>query len=355
MRLKDIKLEEKRQNMKQRNIIIIDDEQGVIDSISVYLKRAGFNVYGYTDPVKGIEAIKKEKFDLLILDFLMTPLHGDQVVEKIREFDDSLYIILLTGHKDLAPPLETIKRLQIQGYCEKSDKFDQMLLLVESGIKSVEQYEKLNEINEKLRDKQEELEQAYMETIEVLRGTVEAKDIYTVGHSERVSKYALLIGKKIGLSEKDLHILEVGSLFHDIGKIGIPDYIITKAGKLSVDEYSEIKNHPSIGEHILSNSKLFKDMIPIVLHHHERWDGKGYPKQLKGEKIPPLARIAAVADSFDAMTSRRSYRDELSIEVARDEIEKNIGTQFSPIEAQAMLDLIDNEKEKILEIKSISR
>lgn len=199
MRIRDAERLKKLDGKEVRKIIIMDDESGVVDSISVYLKKEGFDVDGFTNPEKGIEAVKKNNYDLLILDFLMMPMHGDQVVEKIREFNQELYIILLTGHKDLAPPLETIKRLQIQGYCEKSDKFDQMLLLVESGIKSVEQMEKIKEINVELRDKQDKLQEAYMETIEVLSSTVEAKDKYTLGHSERVSQYSVLIGKKLGL------------------------------------------------------------------------------------------------------------------------------------------------------------
>ena len=117
-------------------IIVVDDESGIIDSLSIFLKRSGYEFTGVTNPLEAIELVKKEHFDLMLLDFIMTPIHGDQVVERIREFNKELYILLLTGHKDLAPPLETIKRLDIQGYCEKSDKFDQLLLLIESGIKA---------------------------------------------------------------------------------------------------------------------------------------------------------------------------------------------------------------------------
>ena len=119
-------------------IIVVDDESGIIDSLSVFLRKSGYTLVGVTDPLEAIERVKKEHFDLMLLDFIMSPIHGDKVVEEIRKFNKELYILLLTGHKDLAPPLETIKRLDIQGYCEKSDKFDQLLLLIESGIKSIE-------------------------------------------------------------------------------------------------------------------------------------------------------------------------------------------------------------------------
>ena len=350
-----LKEQEEAQNAQNNNssykILAVDDEIGIVDSLSIFLKRSGYTFAGETDPTKAIERLKNEHFDLLLLDFIMTPLHGDQVVEEIRKFNKELYIILLTGHKDLAPPLETIRRLDIQGYCEKSDKFDQLLLLIESGIKSVAQMQEIKRINDELSDTYEKLEQAYMESIQTVRYTVEAKDTYTRGHSDRVSEYSVLIGEKLGINQEDIRRLRIGGLFHDVGKIGVPDNILQKNGKLSDDEYSEIKNHPTIGAHILSSASIFKDIIPIVKHHHERFDGRGYPGQLRGEEIPYLARIAAVADSFDAMTSRRVYRDSLPIDVVIVEIEKNKGTQFDPSVADAFLDILRNNYDKIKEIQ----
>ena len=261
-------------------IIAVDDEEGIVDSLSIFLKRSGYNFTGVTDPMEAIEKVRNEHFDLMILDFIMTPIHGDQVVEEIRKFNKDLYILLLTGHKDLAPPLETIKRLDIQGYCEKSDKFDQLLLLIESGIKSIEQMNQIKRINDELSDTYEKLEKAYLESIQTLRYTVEAKDTYTRGHSDRVSEYSVLIGKYMGLSDDDLRILQLGGLFHDIGKIGVPDVILQKDSKLTDDEYSQIKQHPNIGVHILSNASIFNDILPIVEHHHEKYDGTGYPRKI---------------------------------------------------------------------------
>lgn len=332
-------------------IIAVDDEAGIIDSLSIFLKRSGYSFTGVTDPVEAIEKIKNEHFDLLLLDFIMTPLHGDQVVEEIRKFNKDLYILLLTGHKDLAPPLDTIRRLDIQGYCEKSDKFDQLLLLIESGIKSVEQMRQIKSINAKLADTYQQLEQAYMESIQTVRYTVEAKDTYTRGHSDRVSEYSVLIGKKLGLSEEDLKRLKIGGLFHDVGKIGVPDNILQKNGKLSDDEYSEIKNHPTIGAHILSTASIFQDILPIVKYHHERFDGNGYPERLQGENIPYLARITAVADTFDAMTSKRVYRDSLSLDTVIDEFKRCRGTQFDPSIDDLFMNILQNDYNSILEIQ----
>ena len=193
-------------------IIAVDDEEGIIDSLSIFLKRSGYQFTGVTDPREAIERVKNEHFDLMLLDFIMTPFHGDQVVEEIRKFNKELYILLLTGHKDLAPPLETIRRLDIQGYCEKSDKFDQLLLLIESGIKSIEQMNQIKKINAELSQTYEQLERAYLDSIQTLRYTVEAKDPYTRGHSDRVAQYSVLIGKHLGLPDEDLRTLEIGGL-----------------------------------------------------------------------------------------------------------------------------------------------
>ena len=339
------------QAQQDYKIIAVDDEEGIIDSLSIVLKRTGYQFTGVTDPVEAIERIRNEHFDLLLLDFLMTPYHGDQVVEEIRKFNKELYILLLTGHKDLAPPLETIKKLDIQGYCEKGDKFDQLLLLIESGIKSIKQMREIKRINDELSDAKDQLERAYLESIQTLRYTVEAKDTYTRGHSDRVSEFAVLIGQKMGLSEAKLKTLKIGGLFHDIGKIGIPDSILLKETRLSDDEYSEIKHHPSIGAHILSNATIFADIIPIVKYHHERYDGRGYPENLAGENIPLLARITTVADAFDAMSSRRTYRNNLDIETIKEEFRKNRGTQFDPKIDDIFLDILENELDKIKEIQ----
>ena len=149
-----------------------------------------------------------------------------------------------------------------------------------------------------------------------------------------------------------MKILRIGGLFHDIGKIGVPDSILLKTSKLTDEEYSEIKNHPSIGAHILSNATIFKDIIPIVKHHHEKYDGNGYPSKLKGEDIPLFARIAAIADTFDAMTSKRTYRDSLGLDVVKSEIERCKGTQFDPHLADVFLDILNNHYNDIVEIQS---
>ena len=325
-------------------IIGVDDEQGILDSLSIFMKRSGYEFVGITDPLEAINRVKSEHFDLMILDFIMDPIHGDKVVEEIRKFNKDLYILLLTGHKDLAPPLETIHQLDIQGYCEKSDKFDQLLLLIESGLKSVSQMRTISKMND-------DLQKAYMDSIEILRHTVEAKDPYTKGHSDRVSAYAVLLGQKLSLAGEDIEKLRIGGLFHDIGKIGIPDSILLKESKLTDEEYAKIKEHPVIGYNMLEHATMFNDILDIVKYHHEKFDGSGYPEHLAGSNIPYLARVTAVVDAFDAMTSKRSYRDSLPMDVVKSEILTNLGSQFDPEVGIAFLDILDNNFNAIKEIQ----
>jgi putative nucleotidyltransferase with HDIG domain len=483
-------------------ILILDDEEGIIKSIGVLLKRSGYYHVGVTNPVEAIERVRSEAFDLLILDYIMEPLHGDQVVEQIRKFNDEIYILLLTGHKDLAPPLETIKALDIQAYCEKSDKFDQLMLLIESAIKSISQmrtiksfkdglnkilqavpkiyqlqpidnileeilagilplvhsdnafilvddyvetmeitkdiifkgigiyntdlenflgkitpelFEKLgnarlnkqiikfesgiifplindtnnvigtiyiesrdfedglklveiyasqaasslnnailhsmvNIKNEELNKTYRELQTRYMETIEALRLAVDAKDFYTRGHSDRVAFYALKLGEAFSLSSKELELLRISGIFHDIGKIGTTDDILLKVGKLTEKEYQEIKKHPIKGASILSAVSMFKEIVPVIQCHHERIDGKGYPMGLKGDQIPFLAKILAVADAFDAMTSDRLYRTKLGLDEAISQLIAGAGTQFDAEIIDKFIGLLNNYSELQKEI-----
>ena len=337
-------------------ILVVDDEEGIIESISIFLKRSGYNVTGITNPLEAIELIRNNNFDLLILDYIMAPIHGDKVIEEVRKFNQDLYILLLTGHKDLIPPLETIKKYDIQGYCEKSDNPNQLLVLIESALKSVEQVKTIRKINIELEQSKDKLADAYMGTVEALRIAVDAKDTYTKGHSDRVAFYSKLIAKEIGISEEEQERIYIGGLFHDIGKIGVPDAILQKQDKLTDDEYSEIKNHPLIGAQIINAATIFEDIIPIVKYHHERFDGKGYPGKLVGEEIPLYARIVTIADAFDAMTSDRQYRKGLLIDVAKDELIKNAGTQFDENLSKKFVKIIERDRDIIADaVKNMAK
>jgi len=192
----------------------------------------------------------------------------------------------------------------------------------------------------KTRDLHELLERAHIEMVIGFSEALDAKDQYTAGHSRRVMEYSVGIARRIKLKETDIERLRKSALLHDIGKIGIPDIVLHKKTALTDEEYSVIKSHTEIGATILKSVKSFKDFVPSVYHHHERYDGKGYPQGIAGEKIPLHARIIAVADSFDAMTSNRPYRKSYPMETALSELQRNKGIQFDPQITAAFIEIL---------------
>ncbi len=178
----------------------------------------------------------------------------------------------------------------------------------------------------------------YHEIIECITAALDAKDPYTAGHSQRVSEMAMKVCQLIGLREETTEQIHIAAHLHDIGKIGVPDAVLNKPDRLTDEEFEQIKKHPTIGAEILSKSHHLSEVKDIVLSHHERYDGKGYPQGLKAEKIPVGARIIAICDSIDAMTSTRSYRQARSFEFCYDEIKKNLGIMYDPIIGQYVLD-----------------
>lgn len=332
-------------------IITVEKDNSISDALKKMIRSAKYSLKKCDKISEVLSEIQIENYDILLLDFSDKPSEKLKILKQIRNINQEIYIILLINNKSQKTLLKELKELSVQGYCEKNDKLEQLPLFIESAVKSIDQMRTIKNINEELIKSKEKLEKAYLESIETLRFTVEAKDNYTRGHSDRVSEYSVLIGRKLGLPNKDLETLKIGGLFHDIGKIGISDSILLKNGKLTDEEYNEIKNHPIIGKNILSNAAIFEDIIPIVLYHHERYDGKGYPYGLSDKDIPLLARIVAVADAFDAMTSRRSYRNELDLGYVKDELKNKMGTQFDPVVATTFLDILNNEYRSILNIK----
>lgn len=210
--------------------------------------------------------------------------------------------------------------------------------------------EKNRELSYEIKQK-ENSEHMLEQSILLLSKTIEAKDHYTRGHSQRVAEYSRLIAEKAGKNEEEQKQIYYAGLLHDIGKIRIPDSIINKKGKLTDEEYGFIKLHPLAGEQILSGYSELSEFLIGAKFHQERYDGRGYPFGLSGEEIPEIARIIGVADSYDAMTSNRSYRKTLPQEVVRSEIEKNLGTQFDPVFGKIMLKIIDDDKDYVLRQK----
>ena len=316
------------------SILTLDDDPIITSTIQAYFQRSGYHVDVENNPYTAIERIRTGSYDILLLDFLMAPICGDQVVEEIRKFNKELFIILLTGHKSMAPPVKTIRQLDIQGYYEKNDRFDQLELLVESCVKSIKQMRTIKEYKA-------DLEKAYVQTIETLRHVVESRDKETKGHSERVAILAKALAEEMQLAQDDIETIHIAGLFHDVGKIGIPDSILLKNGSLTKEEFMTIKGHPAEGERIIVSYAPFKNLLNIVRGHHERYDGTGYPDGKAGNDICLGARIIAVADSFDAMMSNRTYRRGLGFDKTMDELVKGKGTQFDPAIVDAFLKLVE--------------
>lgn len=215
-------------------------------------------------------------------------------------------------------------------------------ILLETSKTIVNQNIALSQKNIELESSHKLLDESYINTVIAMSNAVDARDQYTAGHSSRVTKLSLMIAEKMKLKKKYIRILEYGTIFHDIGKIGIPDNILNKPGTLTKEEFDLIKSHPSMGTKILQDISFLQDALPLILHHHERFDGKGYPNNLAGHDIPLGSRIIAVADAYDAMTSDRPYRKALEKNVAITEIIKYSGAQFDPEIVNIFLEIIQD-------------
>ncbi len=308
------------------NILVIDDEEDMREFVAMCLEDFG---YGVTMAVDGADAIVKlnsKDFDLVVSDIEMPKMTGLDLLKLIKKDNGLISVIMLTGVKKVTTAIEVLK-LGADDYLIKPIKVEELKLSVEKSIfikKLKEQNFNLIKENEKyqvqlekmVEKRTEQLEDAIFSSLTIVASAIEAKDPYTRGHSNRVRLISLDIAKNLGLNEHQLNILEYGAMLHDVGKIGIRDDVLLKKGKLDSAEYEHIMSHPYVGSKIIENIKYYAPMIDCVKYHHEKFDGTGYPDNLKGEKIPLLARIIAVADTYDAMTTTRPYRKALSKEKA---------------------------------------
>jgi len=202
----------------------------------------------------------------------------------------------------------------------------------------------IHEQKQSLNTYAQELEEAYIATVQVLAAAIDARDPYTLGHSTRVAGLSMKVGQALGLGKKELDDLEIACLFHDVGKIKTPDIILNKRSKLDTSEYGQMMNHPEIGAEILSKAPSLVKYIPAVKHHHEWYNGEGYPEGLRKDQIPFSASIIAIADAYDAMTSQRPYRNALSEEEAIKELLNYSGKQFDPLLVEVFIEAIRDNK-----------
>ncbi|MBD5543690.1 MAG: response regulator [Lachnospiraceae bacterium] len=331
----------------KESILVVDDDLMNL-RIAEKMLEEQFHVKCVKSGKEALEFLEKEIPNLILLDLHMPEMDGFAVMEHIRaeERYQDIPVIFLTADND--------RDTEVKGFREGALDFITKPFIADIMISRVNRILELSRLQKDLQrevekqtrkaeERRQKVERLSSQIIQTLAGTIDAKDKYTKGHSSRVAEYSVKIARKMGKSEKELEDIYYMGLLHDIGKIGIPDGIINKTSKLTDEEYEFIKSHPMIGAEILENISEMPEIGTGARWHHERYDGKGYPDKLKGMEIPETARIIGVADAYDAMASKRSYRDVLPQSVVREEIEKGKGTQFDPLIVDKMLELIDED------------
>ena len=337
-----------RENRENLRILIVDDREEDREILSAILA----DKYNSCQAVSGEECLKviqENRPDLVLLDINMPGgIDGIETLRQIREKDYTLPIIIITGVGTYDKIVESY-RLGANDFIVKPYDVFHIRERIEKILseQKKEEYEKQNKgpfcLEEKFFKKE------YLNMIHALSELIELKNPYTHRHSQKVTKYAVAIAEELGLSSEEIEQVKQAGLIHDIGKVGISDAILNKPGRLTNEEFEEIKKHPIMGLKVLKHLRLLQLEMVIVAHHHERWDGKGYPDGLKGNKIPRASRILAVADSFDAMLSDRAYRTARPLGHVLSELQRCSGTQFDSEVVQAFLSVLE-KKPHILEV-----
>ena len=326
-------------------IIVIDDDPVILKEALRSLTGAGMKAVALKSGEQLLEYISQnESPELILLDIKMPGMDGFETLIRLRKMENKgneTPVIFLTGQEDeeaeirglLLGAMDFIKKPFISGVLN---------LRVRHAVELIKLQKNLAKEVEKKTKENEEL---FLQVVASLADAIDAKDAYTKGHSGRVAAYAREIARRCGYDEAHLDAVYMMGLLHDVGKIGVPDSIINKTGRLTDEEFAKIKKHPEIGGRILENIQKMPELVCGAKWHHERFDGKGYPDGLSGFDIPETARIIAVADAYDAMTSNRSYRNVLPQAKVRAEIEEGMGRQFDPRFAGIMLEMIDEDKD----------
>ena len=330
--------------MTKNEILVVDDSNMmVLVARRILEKDPRLSVMSVSSGEACLELLKNYKPDLILLDIVMTGKDGFEVLHELKANPETSHIpvIFLTGDEH--------NESEIRGLREGAVDFITKPFVPEVLLQRVRNTLELSLLQQDLQHEvarqTEKNRQLTREIMQALSSTVDAKDHYTRGHSARVAKYAQEIARRLGKSEQEQEDIYYMGLLHDIGKIGVAGSIIRKDSRLEDDEFEEIKEHPVTGYNILKTITALPGLATGARWHHEHYDGTGYPDGLKGNKIPEEARIIAVADVYDALTSKRSYSDVRPQAVVRSIIEKGRGTHFDPIIAEVMLRMIDEDKD----------
>lgn len=332
-------------------IIVVDDDPIILKRAWNTLTDNGCKVVVLKSGKALLEYTKDNTApDLILMDINMPEMDGFEVIKELKKSEASWRdtpVIFLTANEDEDTETKGLT-LGAMDFIRKPFITSVLVLRVKHAVELVRLQKDLESM---VDEKTKENENLFLHVVESLADAIDAKDNYTNGHSGRVADYSKEIAARYGYDEKRQEKIFMMGLLHDVGKIGVPDEVINKPGRLTDEEFACIKKHPGIGGKILGNIKEMPELAAGAKWHHERYDGKGYPQGLAGDDIPEEARIIAVADAYDAMTSNRSYRGALPQDKVRDEIEKGKGSQFDPRFADIMLGMIDDDTEYLMRDK----
>jgi putative nucleotidyltransferase with HDIG domain len=338
---------------RERRILIVDDEP-LVRSALLALFDGRYQCEAVTDAEEALAELRERDYHLVMTDIMMPGRSGLELLSELRAQKPELVVVMISGSQTLQSAIEALRRGAFD-YITKPFTFEEVELAVERALKhqalleANQRYERhleelvemrtaqLRQMNATVNTMFEDLYLNYRATLQALATALEARDAETEGHSLRVVAYCLRLGQQLGLSDREMVALEHGALLHDIGKIGTPDYILLKPGPLTTEEWVIMRRHVDQGAEILRNVEFLREAVPVVTQHHEKWDGSGYPLGLKGEEIALNARIFAVADAVDAITSDRPYRAGETFEAAIEELKCCSGSHFDPRVVQAFL------------------
>ena len=319
--------------MSDRLRVVVADDDPSIRCVLRTILRARYEVVEAEDGAHALRELEEHGADLILSDLTMPGMGGMELLRHVRERDETVGFLILTGAGTVENAVEAL-RLQADDYLVKPFNIDEVLLAAERAIS----YRRLlrenrsyqQQLEARVAEQAAQIEALMLDALRSLATAIETRDDYTGGHVERVARYATATGRELGLAGDELRALWIGALLHDVGKIGVPDQVLRKPGRLTDEEYDEMKRHPAIGAGIMERSSFLRPGLDAVRHHQECWDGTGYPDGLRGEQISLHGRIVAVVDTFDALITDRPYRPAAPEADAFDEIRRHAGTQFDP-------------------------
>jgi response regulator RpfG family c-di-GMP phosphodiesterase len=315
-------------------VLVVDDEEFLRSIVRERLEIAGYSV---DEASNGNEALGMLEiggpYDVLLTDIRMPVMDGITLLGEWGKRSPGTAGIVMSANAELDTAVHALK-MGACDYITKPFNFDVLLITIENALRKKDLERQLDDYRANLEGKVKEqtdiINSMVVRSIDAMIKALEAKDFYTRGHSQRVTLYSVAIAEELGVTGQELEDLHRASVLHDLGKIGVREAVLNKPGKLTEEEFEEIVRHPETAVRILDPIPFFRPLLPAILHHHERFDGKGYPARLAGRTIPLASRIMTIADTFDAMTSTRAYRKALPVADAIAEIRRCSGTQFDP-------------------------